>query len=89
MNLVFWPNSTFSHCSYLTLFTPPKFFDIITVFIVSRVVQSSQEKLNQKKIHMHFSFWGGGGGEVGGEKGALQWWIVEKKSLFAGLKSVS
>ena len=58
MNLVFWPNSTFSHCSYLTLFTPPKFFDIITVFIVSRVVQSSQEKLNQKKIHMHFSFLG-------------------------------
>ena len=27
--------------------------------------------------------------EVGGEKGVLQWWILEKKSLFAGLKSVS
>ena len=40
---------------------------------------------------MHF-FLGGGGGEgdeVGGEKGVLQWWIVEKKSHIAGLKSVS
>ena len=26
---------------------------------------------------------------LGGEKGALKWWMVEKKSFFAGLKSVS
>ena len=44
--------------SYFVHSPPPKFFDIIIVFIVSRVVQSSQEKLNQKKIHMHFSFLG-------------------------------
>ena len=80
MNLVFWPNSTFLHCSYLTLFTP-QFFYIIIDFIVSRVLQSSQEKLNQKKIPTHFSssFFFLEGDEVGGEKGVLQWWIVEKK----------
>ena len=41
-------------------------------------------ELNQKKIQMHFSFFFGGGGEVGGEKGVLQWWIVEKKASLLG-----
>ena len=39
---------------------------------------------------MHFFGGGGKGDEVVGEKGVLQWWIVEKKkSHIAGLKSVS
>ena len=89
MNLVFWLNSTFLHCSYLTLFTPQifgyhyRFHCLLGITVVSR-------ELNQKKIQMHFFFGGGGeGDEVGGEKGVLQWWIVEKKSHIAGLKSVS
>ena len=93
MNLVFRPNSTFLHCSYLTLFNPPNFL-ISLLFSLSPGYYSRLKRnwIRRKFICIFlFSFffffleWG----EVGGEKGVLQWWIVEKKSLFAVLKSVS
>ena len=91
MNLVFWPNSTFLHCSYLTLFPPPPpiFLYHYCFHCLPRITVVSGETESEENSYAFF-FWGGGeGGEVGGEKGVLQWWIVEKKSHIARLKSVS
>jgi len=90
MNLVFWPNSTFLHCSYLTFFTPQIFcyhcFHCLPgISVVSRETESEENSY----AFFFFFFLFLEGGEVGGEKGVSQWWIVGKKSLFAGLKSVS
>ena len=45
----------------------------------------SRETESEEDSYAFFFF----GGEVGGEKGVSQWWIVEKKSHIARLKSVS
>ena len=91
MNLVVWPNSTFLHCSYLTLFTPPIFLYHYCFHCLPGItVVSGETESEENSYAFFFFFFFLEGDEVGGEKGVLQWWIVEKKkSLFAGLKSVS
>ena len=86
MNLLFWLNSTFLHCSYLTLFTSQIFLYHYCFHCLpgSTVVSRETESEENSYAFFFFLFFFLEGGEVGGEKGVLQWWIVEKKASLLG-----
>ena len=86
MNLLFWLNSTFLHCSYLTLFTPQIFLYHYCFHCLpgSTVVSRETESEENSYAFFFFLFFFLEDGEVGGEKGVLQWWIVEKKASLLG-----
>ena len=86
MNLLFWLNSTFLHCSYLTLFTPQIFLYHYCFHCLpgSTVVSRETESEENSYVFFVFLFFFLEGGQVGGEKGVLQWWIVEKKASLLG-----
>ena len=67
MNLVFWPNSTFLHCSYLTLFTPPIFWYHYCFHCLPGITAVSRETESEENSYaffffLFFFFFGGGWG---------------------------
>ena len=75
MNLVFWLNSTFLHCSYLTLFTPQNFLISLSFSLSPGYYSRLKRTESEENSNAFFFFLGGGGRGVR---------LVAKKAYYNG-----